>query len=319
MTFIHEDADAFDDLLTIVAGDRNIAIALVEKDYWVTHALWALKDAGFDIWFKGGTSLSKGFGLIERFSEDLDLRIDPGTVTGLEPVKNWKSDGSTAVNERRSYFEKLAASIAVPGATVALDTSAVDSRWRGVEVRVQYPGRHLETLGALVPFVRLELGVARVTPFVERDMTSFVHEHLVKLGQLSDFDDNRPKAIRCVHPMVTLIEKLDAIGRRYGKNNEPASYVRHFEDAARIARSAESLTPLAGYTSVSELAGEMLRERQISVRPTTDAPSLTPGRSQQWGALRQAHREIAPMFWGERVDLDECCATIRAWIEKELP
>ena len=72
MTFIHEDRD-FDDLLTIVADQRGLTTGLVEKDYWVTHALWALQYQGFDIWFKGGTSLSKGFGLIERFSEDLDL------------------------------------------------------------------------------------------------------------------------------------------------------------------------------------------------------------------------------------------------------
>ena len=65
MSFIHQDRD-FNDLLGIVAERQGLAIALVEKDYWVTHALWAIHEQGFDIWFKGGTSLSKGFGLIER-------------------------------------------------------------------------------------------------------------------------------------------------------------------------------------------------------------------------------------------------------------
>ena len=83
MTFVHEDAE-FDDLLRIVAGRRGLAIGLVEKDYWVTHALWALHAEGFDVWFKGGTSLSKGFGLIERFSEDLDLKVEPGRVGALQ-------------------------------------------------------------------------------------------------------------------------------------------------------------------------------------------------------------------------------------------
>lgn len=41
---------------------------MVEKDYWVTHALLALHQQGFDIWFKGGTLLSKGFGLIALLS-----------------------------------------------------------------------------------------------------------------------------------------------------------------------------------------------------------------------------------------------------------
>jgi hypothetical protein len=48
MTFVHEDAE-FDDLLRIVAGRRGLAIGLVEKDYWVTHALWALHAEGFDV------------------------------------------------------------------------------------------------------------------------------------------------------------------------------------------------------------------------------------------------------------------------------
>lgn len=75
MPFVHEDAD-FDDLLRIVAERRGLQVGLVEKDYWVTHALWAIHDhQRFEVWFKGSTSLSKGFGLIERFSEDLDLKI----------------------------------------------------------------------------------------------------------------------------------------------------------------------------------------------------------------------------------------------------
>jgi hypothetical protein len=63
VSFVHDDRE-FGDLLRIVAGERRIAPGLIEKDYWVTHTLWALHDMGFDVWFKGGTSLSKGFGLV---------------------------------------------------------------------------------------------------------------------------------------------------------------------------------------------------------------------------------------------------------------
>lgn len=75
MNFVHEDP-GFDDLLQIVAGERGFSRGIIEKDYWAIHSLWHLQMAGFDVWFKGGTSLSKGFRLIERFSEDLDLKID---------------------------------------------------------------------------------------------------------------------------------------------------------------------------------------------------------------------------------------------------
>ncbi len=100
MNFVHEDPE-FDELLQIVSEERKFSRGLVEKDYWVTHTLWSLHRAGFEVWFKGGTSLSKGFNLIERFSEDLDLKIDPGSVSALLKVSNWKSDGTKAVGERR--------------------------------------------------------------------------------------------------------------------------------------------------------------------------------------------------------------------------
>jgi hypothetical protein len=58
---VHDDPD-FDGLLRIVADKRKLAVGLVEKDYWVTHTLWALHRSGLELWFKGGTSLSKAFG-----------------------------------------------------------------------------------------------------------------------------------------------------------------------------------------------------------------------------------------------------------------
>ncbi len=66
----------------------------------------------------------------------------------------------------------------------------------------------------------LEVGAARVTPSVSRTLSSFVH-HWLDRHQPEFFDggpiDNRPR-VRCVHPLVTLIEKLDAISRRFPRD-----------------------------------------------------------------------------------------------------
>jgi deazaflavin-dependent oxidoreductase (nitroreductase family) len=45
--------------------------------------MWALHQTGLELWFKGGTSLSKGYGVIQRFSEDLDLMVQQGRALGL--------------------------------------------------------------------------------------------------------------------------------------------------------------------------------------------------------------------------------------------
>lgn len=66
-------------ILANVAEDKGIVDNAVEKDYWVSmvlRAIFSLPYAAAFV-FKGGTSLSKGWGLIERFSEDIDLAIDP--------------------------------------------------------------------------------------------------------------------------------------------------------------------------------------------------------------------------------------------------
>lgn len=66
-------------ILTNVAEDKGIVDNAVEKDYWVSMVLRAIFSLPYAtaFVFKGGTSLSKGWGLIERFSEDIDLAIDP--------------------------------------------------------------------------------------------------------------------------------------------------------------------------------------------------------------------------------------------------
>lgn len=67
-------------ILSNVAEDIGIVDNAVEKDYWVSMVLRAIFSLPYatSLLFKGGTSLSKGWGLIQRFSEDIDLAIAPG-------------------------------------------------------------------------------------------------------------------------------------------------------------------------------------------------------------------------------------------------
>ena len=64
---LHDHAE-FEDLLRIVAEKEGIHPVLVEKDYWIMQSLWGLKQQKFTFAMKGGTSLSKGYQMINRFS-----------------------------------------------------------------------------------------------------------------------------------------------------------------------------------------------------------------------------------------------------------
>src|SRR2546422_4181396 len=76
----------FADLIRIVAREKLIAPALVEKDYWIMHCLYGLQQLGMKFELKGGTSLSKGFQIINRFSEDIDNLTVVASSNPRQPI-----------------------------------------------------------------------------------------------------------------------------------------------------------------------------------------------------------------------------------------
>lgn len=116
-----------------VAERTGIAAALIEKDYWVTHTLWALHRTGLDI----------GFKLIHRFSEDLDLMIEQGTVSNLPAVPSWTSTNRGRVAARQSFYDALVGVLVIPGARVERDQTTIDKRARVADYLCRYPGRWL--------------------------------------------------------------------------------------------------------------------------------------------------------------------------------
>jgi len=287
---------------------------LVEKDYWITHALWAIHEAGLDVWFKGGTSLSKGFAIIHRFSEDLDLMVERGRVTSLPDVGSWTSMNKGPIAQRQAFFRALTEAFAIPDVPVARDATREDKYARGADYLGRYPGVFVANLpNAMSPSVRLEVGRARVVPFVERPVSSFVHDYLDGLGMLAEFTDNRPRAVRCVHPLVTLLEKLDALSRRYGRETiEADTFVRHYEDAARIVEALHRLPPPP--IPPVRLAEDMLAQKDIAALPIADEPALMLDDHGKRAAVSAAYARISPMFWGPRLPLAEACRTLREWV-----
>ncbi len=311
--FVHDDPQ-FGDLLTIVAERQGVAEALVEKDYWVTHTLWALRDAGLRVYFKGGTSLSKGFGLIQRFSEDLDVKLD---AEDLPPVDSWTSEGVTTTTQREGFFRALEERILIPGADVEELSDLRDRSWRNAVFAIRYPGRVADVLPEGVrPFVQLEVGSARVTPGAERPISSWVHDHLGRetAGLDSKYIDNRPKDIHCVSPDVTLLEKVEAVARRFSRvSADPGSFVRHYEDMARIV---DNLEP-EQLDELSPLLLKMRAERDIREWPAPDHAAWNPDADpERWAEVERAWAAIGPMYWGDRIPLVECAAKTRQLLQR---
>lgn len=74
---LHENKKLFNQAIQFTSDQMQILPIYVEKDYWVTYALFTIykDEIGKDTVFKGGTALSKCYNVIERFSEDIDLVV----------------------------------------------------------------------------------------------------------------------------------------------------------------------------------------------------------------------------------------------------
>jgi len=122
--YLHEYHDFFD-LIRVVAGERRIDPYLVEKDYWLVHSLYGLQNAGYVFQLKGGTSLSKGYGIIHRFSEDIDIHIVPPEGVQVRTSKN--HDKEKHRQSRKDFYDYLSASIRIPGIVKAGRDTMFDS------------------------------------------------------------------------------------------------------------------------------------------------------------------------------------------------
>ena len=103
------------EILEQVNNRLGLPIQAVEKDWWVTMVLKAVFSSRFaeHFVFKGGTSLSKAYHLIDRFSEDIDLAIDrkflgfDGDLSGTQIKKLRKASGTFIITDFFNEFVRL--------------------------------------------------------------------------------------------------------------------------------------------------------------------------------------------------------------------
>lgn len=97
---LHENIPLYTDAIRFTAQHKNLPPEYVEKDYWVTFTLFSIfkNKIGKETVFKGGTALSKCFGLIQRFSEDIDLIVLRNETETANQLKNKIKKISKAVS-----------------------------------------------------------------------------------------------------------------------------------------------------------------------------------------------------------------------------
>lgn len=307
--FLHNHRQ-FGDLIRIVADEQGIAPALVEKDYWIMQSLYGLQRLGLTFELKGGTSLSKGYDLISRFSEDIDIRIEPPADPPVMTGRN--HDKPAHVQGRKDFYDRLAQTIVIAGITsVERDTAFDDPRqYRSAGIRLAYASIN-GSVEALKDGVLLEVGFDDVAPNQARDISSWAYDYAATRVEILD---NRALGVACYHPGHTLVEKLQAISTKFRQQQEtgvfPPNFMRHYYDVYSLLQDP---------TVQAFIGTQAYLDHKAKRFPKADNPAIAENEAfllRDAGVrqkLQTAYLASGALYFRGQPDFDEILARIAEW------
>lgn len=297
--------------LAAAASERlGLPLADVEKDVWVVELLRSIArpvDDGLLI-FKGGTSLSKAYGIIERFSEDVDVLLAP--VDGLGEA-------------RRDRLLKAVAARA--GAHLGLEPR-LSSSTRGVkrDVVYEYPAAYPDPV-RLTAGVRLEMGIrGGPEPHERREVRSYLATAAIESGLAPDeFEEFASVSVVTLRPERTLVEKLALLHDRASRlAADPAALAglgRHVYDVYCLLRDVGVRQAISVPGVVAALAADAEANSRRHGFASTPRPEAGFAVSPAWADSGDVRRTMAAVYaatrelvWGSYPALEECVAEVQA-------
>ncbi len=269
---LHEDNDAFAELVAVTAETIGLPQVYVEKDYWVTKALKYLSESPHvgEVVFKGGTSLSKAYRLIDRFSEDIDLAVLAGN----------KSDAA------RKTLLKNVESAVTQGLTYLKDDVRESKGSKYRKTVYQYP-RSIDggDFGQASSELLVEVNAfTKPEPFETRELQTLIAEVLTEKGEANLIAQYALEgfSVNVLSVRRTLVEKmLGVIKDSY--NEDPVAKlsdrIRHLYDICLILKhdeyrafvASEEFKPLCDLCIEDEKAG-FFEQSDCFEQPLIDAP-----------------------------------------------
>ena len=223
--------------------------SVVEKDFWVVWVLGRLFSSTFlasKILFKGGTSLSKVFGLIDRFSEDIDLILDWNEVVKEPPMAARSKNKQDQFNKVVPLLSQAYISDTfLPEVRRLLgDTCSAEIENGALDIiNIQYPS--LFGNEYLRPEIRLEIGpLAQWIPNAEYTVCSYVAEAFPDLFESPHCSVHAIKAERTFWEKATILHHEE---NRPETSATPARYSRHYYDLYLMAQSEVKAVALADF------------------------------------------------------------------------
>lgn len=258
--WLHYNNDEKLVLIQQTAEAKQITVEqAVEKDWWVNAILVALSKTSWAdvLQFKGGTSLSKAWNLINRFSEDIDLAVSRSCFNLPDETNQQR------IKIRRKFFhyikeklidelDKVLSSIGITGYEIELITE--NSSDMVVVVEVKYKSIFATIIDYVLPVVKIEFSAMSLDePFEKREIETLIHSEYPEI-------DNEMKCLfKSVLPERTFLEKIFLLHEEYQKENPRTERMsRHLYDLEKMMDSPFAESALQN----TDLYKIVLRHRQ---------------------------------------------------------
>ena len=216
---------------------RGLRPAMIEKDYYVTEMLRIVAGAADKVIFKGGTSLLKGWDLIARFSEDIDIFLDPAAFD--PPLR-----GNSINRELKKLRDAVAAH---PGLTFLQEESQTIGGF-GRNDRFSFV-QHFGGAGEVGNRILLEAGTASGRePTTTVELASYLGRFLADTSMSLGAEDEISFPMRLLHFRRTFVEKMFAIHGKVEllkRDQQPLGpYPRHYYDLFQLSSRREVIEML---------------------------------------------------------------------------
>ena len=326
--FANDTPEQREEAFQEAAAQLGMSKAIIEKDFWVCWSLkqlFALPSFGDHMIFKGGTSLSKAYDVIHRFSEDVDLSLDRAQL-GFEGDRD-PENPELSGGKRKSLLQELqdAAETEVSGPLLAEIQSAFDASMdQGFSLTVDpgdaqtllfaYPSLSDSASGYVKPIVRFEFGARGVhLPAEVREISPYVHQAFPGLLGSGGVD------VKVLGVERTFWEKATILHMLYHQDpTKPLAdrMSRHYYDMAqlighgakgRAVSSLDLLEQVAHHKSVFFKAAwanyERAKPGSLRLMPNEDLTA----------ALRRDYSGMREMIIGDAPDFDDILGEIEAF------
>lgn len=229
---LHEKKTLFRQAIQFTADQMKIPAIYVEKDYWVTYALFTIfnDDIGKDTVFKGGTALSKCYNMIERFSEDIDL-----VVLRREGESN--NILTTKIRTISDVVNAVLPEVNIDGLTQKMGMNRKTAHSYNKEFKDDY--------GQVRDVIVVEATwLGYFEPYTTKNIVSFVGQMMLdnKQSEIAQENGLLPFELLALEPIRTICEKIMSLVRfSYGENpiDDFKKKIRHTYDLHQLLKQEE--------------------------------------------------------------------------------